>query len=264
VATVLGDFMQAELTVVGGLVPPLLVPQGSLMAGMDAHCGTLDLDLGLSLAVLDAERYAEIAERLRAAGFCPDRGTQGQVIRQRWRTPRGLPQVTIDFLIPPSLPDDQAGRLRHLEDDFAAIIIPALDVVAEDWRLVCIEGRTLWDEPARRQVRVCGPGAFTVLKARAFRLRGSPKDAYDLFYVLHYCEGGFREVADALAPLLSNTQVQEALAWLAEDFATIDSLGPKRVALFRYGGTDDDPQADVHGVVQRLLDCCGAGRETTR
>ena len=31
---------------------------------------------------------------------------------------------------------------------------------------------------------MCGPGAFVVLKALAFRDRGEPKDAYDLVYVL--------------------------------------------------------------------------------
>ena len=55
VATVLGDLMQEQLTVVGGLVPTLPVPQASLPVGEDAPCGTLDMDLGLALAILDEE-----------------------------------------------------------------------------------------------------------------------------------------------------------------------------------------------------------------
>ena len=55
VATVLGDLLQTELTVVGGLVPSLLIPQSSLPAAAEAHCGTLDVDLGLSLALLDEQ-----------------------------------------------------------------------------------------------------------------------------------------------------------------------------------------------------------------
>jgi predicted nucleotidyltransferase len=39
-------------------------------------------------------------------------------------------------------------------------------------------------ERASREIWVCGPGAFVVLKALAFRTRGENKDAYDLYYVI--------------------------------------------------------------------------------
>ena len=56
VATKLGDLLD-ELVVVGGLVPSLLISQQSLPEGEDAHVGTMDLDLGLSLALLNTHRY---------------------------------------------------------------------------------------------------------------------------------------------------------------------------------------------------------------
>lgn len=52
VPTKLGDLLD-DLVVVGGLVPSLLIPDKSLPAGEDVHIGTMDLDLGLSLAILD-------------------------------------------------------------------------------------------------------------------------------------------------------------------------------------------------------------------
>lgn len=45
VATKLGDLM-AELVVVGGLVPSLLVDQERLAEGATSHVGTMDLDVG--------------------------------------------------------------------------------------------------------------------------------------------------------------------------------------------------------------------------
>ena len=39
-------------------------------------------------------------------------------------------------------------------------------------------------EQPTREVWVCGPGAYVVLKALAFRLRGENKDAYDLHYLV--------------------------------------------------------------------------------
>jgi hypothetical protein len=70
-ATILGDFM-GDLVVVGGLVPALIIDQGALPPGAEPHVGTLDLDLGLALAVLDEKRYQEISERLRRSGFRQD------------------------------------------------------------------------------------------------------------------------------------------------------------------------------------------------
>ena len=39
--------------------------------------GTNDLDIGLALAVMSDERYAEISARLRAEGFHPDKNDDG-------------------------------------------------------------------------------------------------------------------------------------------------------------------------------------------
>lgn len=71
IATKLGDFME-DLVVIGGLVPSLLVDQENLPEGVDAHAGTMDLDVGLALGLLNEGRYSALAERLRAAGFTQD------------------------------------------------------------------------------------------------------------------------------------------------------------------------------------------------
>jgi hypothetical protein len=55
VATKLGDLMD-DLVVVGGLVPSLLIHQDGLAAGADPHIGTMDLDVGLAVALLDQGR----------------------------------------------------------------------------------------------------------------------------------------------------------------------------------------------------------------
>ena len=56
VATKLGDLMD-HLVVVGGLVPSLLIDQDRLPTGTSRHAGTMDLDIGLDLAVFDDGRY---------------------------------------------------------------------------------------------------------------------------------------------------------------------------------------------------------------
>ncbi len=55
-ATKLGDLMP-EMVVVGGLVPALLIDQQNLPENVTPYVGTMDLDLGLSFALVDEARY---------------------------------------------------------------------------------------------------------------------------------------------------------------------------------------------------------------
>lgn len=74
-ATRLGDLMD-ELVIVGGMVPGLIIAQDELPAGAEPHCGTMDIDLGLSVALFDGQRYQNLTcHRLRALSF--DGGADG-------------------------------------------------------------------------------------------------------------------------------------------------------------------------------------------
>ena len=127
VATILGDLID-EVVVIGGLVPYLIVDQA---LANKPHVGTRDLDLGLSLAVLDDARYREISARLRERGFEPGHNEAGNVTRQTWVLPGQ--RVSVDFLVPESAGGPAPGKLQDLEADFAAIVAPALPVAFEDF-----------------------------------------------------------------------------------------------------------------------------------
>lgn len=256
VATKLGDLME-EIVVVGGLVPSLIIDQGKLPEGVAAHVGTADLDVALTLALLDEGRYRTVAERLRDAGFEPDQNENGRPTRQRWRM-KGLEGVKVDFLIPPSREDDKPGTLRDLEADFAAIIAPGLNLAFKDKRDVLLEGLTIKGEKASRKIRVCEAGAFVVLKALAFRIRGENKDAYDLYYVVRNYGEGPEQVAARLRPLLDDPQAKAAIEFLRADFLDHNGIGPRRVAEFLYKEPHDETQADVVDFVGRLLALLGS------
>ncbi len=251
VATKLGDLMN-DLLVIGGLVPSLIVDQSALPEGVEPHVGTMDLDVGLELALLDEGRYRRFTERLRDAGFQMDRNEDGNPTRQRWFI-AGPGRVTIDFLIPPSRSEDRGGRLRDIEADFAAIIAPGLRCAFRDRERVALSGRTVFGEKASRDVWVCGPGAYIVLKALAFDGRGANKDAYDLYYVLRSYGVGALSVGERFRPLLGDEEAVRALDILRRDFADPESIGPRRVAEFVMGVPHHDIQADVVGFVTRFL-----------
>lgn len=158
VATKLGDLTD-DLVVVGGLVPSLLIDQEDLAEGVDTHVGTMDLDIGLGVALLDEGRYRELSERLRRSGFTQDENERGNVTRQRWKI-EGAKTVTLDFLIAPTRPDDRGGALRDIQPDFAAIIAPGLHLAFAERQRVALTGRTIMNEDAERSVWVSGPAVL--------------------------------------------------------------------------------------------------------
>lgn len=254
VATELGDIMD-ELVVVGGLVPSLLIEQHSLPEGTVAHIGTMDLDVGLTLALLDEGRYRTLTERLRRAGFEQDVNEEGNRTRQRWKIEK-LEKVTVDFLIQPSRPDDRGGKLRDIEPDFAAVIAPGLHLAFQDRERITLSGQTITGEQATREIWASGPGAYVVLKSLAFRLRGENKDAYDLYYLVRNYGTGVDDIASRFRPLLGDPSAKQAIQILNEDFLVHDGVGPRRVAEFILGTADDEIQADVVGFVGQLVERC--------
>jgi predicted nucleotidyltransferase len=233
----------------------LLIDQEKLPENVTSHVGTLDLDLGLAFALVGEQRYQDVVERLRNAKFTADVNEDGKPTRQRWRI--SDPPVTVDFLIEPEQgAEAQAGRLFPLTKDWAAIIAPGLHLAFRNNRVVSLVGRTIVGETARRDVRVCGPGAFVVLKALAFHIRGENKDAYDLFYLLRNYGRGVSDVAAQFRPLLPDNSAVKALEHLQADFNNSEAIEPRRVAEFLYGRPDADIQADAVGFVRRLIFEC--------
>lgn len=257
-ATKLGDLVD-QFVIVGGLVPSLLIDQSN--PEIEVHAGTMDLDIALAVALLDDGQYQGFVQRLREAGFVQDTSDKGNLSRHRWtivdvreRVNSPAPTIKVDFLIAPTRPDDQGGKLRQIRPDFAAVIMPGVHLAFQDRRRISLKGRTIQNEHATRAVWVCGPGAYIVLKARAFVNRGANKDAYDLYYVVRNFGVGVSDVAACLRPLVNDAIVVEAIGALRDNFLDIHAPGPRRVAEFMRGGPDDDIQQDVVGFIRELLD----------
>lgn len=257
-ATILGGFFEEDVTIVGGLVPPLLISEEDLEAGADVHPGTMDVDVALSLALLDESRYSALSERLRQAGFQPGTTEDGDVTRQTWVVQaEGDGEMELEFLIGPPSEEAEPGSLQDLEGDFAAWVIPGMQLSFDDRERVTLGGRTLRGEEVEEEdVWVAGPGAFVVLKALAFGERGYNKDAYDLYYVIRHYGEGVQDVAGRLTPLLDDPGAMKALNLLRRRFRTVDAPGPSRAAAFLGREDDDDLRADVRGFVMDLVEAC--------
>ena len=253
VAVALGDDLP-HVVLVGGLVPLFLVDQAEAASRDEAHVGSADVDVALHFALLAEDRYDALAGRLAASRFEPDENACGNPTPQRWRY-GPAPSVKVDFLIDEAETDDGTwDRVLHLGDGLAAVRALGLALAFDDAVEHELDGDTLDGAHARRTIRVCGPGAFVVLKALAFRNRAARKDAYDLAYVLRNVEGGPEGVADRLAPFRDHPAVQRAVGVLQDDFGSERETGPRAASAFLFAERiDPDYVADVAGSVQVLL-----------
>lgn len=251
ISTIIGDYLE-DLVIVGGLVPSLIIPQEPPPEGADRHVGTQDLDIGFSFGVLSSERYREIVARLRGAGFVPDVNENQNLTVQRWKLGDSV-NATVDFLIPQIDQNGMGGTIKHIDDGFGAVITPGLHLAFQDRIRISIVGQTPFEEEVERDIWVCGPGAYMILKALAFDSRGENKDAYDLFYVLRNFGSGTEEVIQHLKPLIENEFGKKAIEILKRDFSDPRSVGPVRVGRFLFGRSDEGTQVEVAGFVNQVL-----------
>jgi hypothetical protein len=262
ISTILGDFMN-EVVIVGGLVPSLIIDQSNLPEGVEPHAGTIDIDIGLSLAIYDEQLYQNITGRLRDAKFTPDTNENGNPTKQRWQIQNASGKITIDFLIPSTGEDrGKNNRIKNLEKDFAALLTDGLMLAFKDYIDVTLNGLTIKGEMIQnRQIRVCGPGAYVVLKSIAYYNRGQNKDAYDLFYTIRNYGSGPEEVAERFLSLGANEDCDRALKILKDNFLTTDAEGVMRAVNFQIGDgvSDEDLQAEVVGFMNRFVESCSRG-----
>ena len=238
-----------DITVVGGLVPSLLI--GDLHASGEQHLGTADLDIGFALGVRGAEHYEELVAKLAELGFRPERTEHGKPASERWTSGERIPaQVIIDVLPVVQTAGDLSSNTG----------IPGLELsnrtgfAFRDRVSIEIDGPCITGENRRAKIWVCGPGAYIIIKSLTFAQRNLYKDAYDLFYVLKNYGNGVQDVVTRLAPLLHGAaEGQRALRILRDDFADPNGDGAKAVPLFLYRHADDDLQADVAGYAYQLL-----------
>jgi hypothetical protein len=229
-------FAGAHVVIVGGLVPSLLVPQPD--EGIERHIGTQDLDLCLSVALVDGNvgNYDRLEKSLKDAGFQMAR-EDGHPISWRWRGGLDLP-LTVEFFCAAG-PDREPGRLYRpggvVGGKLSALVLSAGRLMDADAREVEIAV----DLPGgggttRQKVKVAGPAAYLAAKADALRQRTKNKDAYDVVWLVESWPGGQFELAKEVraAKIAGDPEFLAALRVLAEEFATIDSAGAVKYARF--------------------------------
>ncbi len=223
----LGDYHE-YLVLIGGLVPRYICP-GVIE---EKHCGSMDVDFGISLAVADVRLYSSIVNTLKKMGFIPGKNEQGRDrLHSFEKTINGV-VLNIDFLTV-KYDGPKQSLMRGVTQDLRAIQVEGLGLALNMPLSIPISGELLSGGKIELNIRMCRPFPYVILKALSFENRGEGKDVYDLIYVLRHSAGGPKAVAaSATLDESAEQSVQHGLKVLFSRFETIQNDGPVKYGRF--------------------------------
>ncbi|MFZ5438942.1 MAG: hypothetical protein ACOZQL_02980 [Myxococcota bacterium] len=252
------SFAGGHLTIIGGLVPALLVPV--VEPGLETHVGTLDLDMCMSVALLsgDVGQYENLQKALEAAGFEVMR-EDSKPVSWRWRRKNNA-KLVVEFLCP--VPADGSRRPGELHrpggpvaGKLSALVLEAGALIASDVRLVKRRVAASKGE-LEFEFRVAGPLSWLVSKTDALERRDKAKDAYDIVWLCECWPGGQAALGAELraSPLFVDGKVTHGLARLKASFADREQIGPRQFAAFMVDIDREQSLLRAVGAVRSLFD----------
>lgn len=226
----LGPFHN-HLVLVGGLVPRYLVGTPA-HTRQKPHCGSMDVDLGVSLAVANVKTYATIRERLIGSmGFVPGANTAGRQQRHSFVKTIAPGELIVDFLTVNY--GGPKAKIRAVEKNLSAIQTEGLGLALANPLTVEVSGTLLSGGQTIESVRICRAVPFVILKALVLDDRGERKDAYDLVYTLTYYKNGPASVAAEITGTeRKSDSFAHALRILKKRFHSPSDDGPEKYARF--------------------------------
>ncbi|MFA5890256.1 MAG: nucleotidyl transferase AbiEii/AbiGii toxin family protein [Actinomycetota bacterium] len=259
----LGRAWGERVVLVGGLVPPFLVPEPA--PGVAAHVGTSDIDLAVGVFAAEEEAYVSLVRAVKDCGFTQRQPDEPSF---RWFAIQDDIEVVLEILCPE---DEEIQRRirRKVEVDggseLAALQVRGVELAARDFVEVALDEEvTELGERGAIGLRVVGPTTLLALKAQALADIDKPKHAYDIVWLCDAWphDAGEPHGAAALAHVIQASAVRgepfitESLATMRALFASPTAPGPVAYAQ-TVGG--DSPRLEqlsryASGLITGLLD----------
>lgn len=220
----LGRAWGDRVVLVGGLVPPLLVPRPT--DGIAPHVGTSDIDLAIGVFAPEEAAYVSLVRAVKDCGFSQRQPAQPSF---RWFASEGGIEVVLEILCPED--DAVQKRIRRKVEidggsELAAFQVRGVELAARDFVPVELN-ETVADLGARGPIglRVVGPTTLLALKAQALADVDKPKHAYDIVWLCDAWPHGEDEPhgAIALARTVRSSAVRED-PFIVESFRSMRAL----------------------------------------
>lgn len=258
---VLGAHRDA-FVIIGGTVPSLLLPGAE-----PAHIGSLDVDVNLDTEKLADHGYAELIEKLDAAGY--ERNVEGLKPFQIRRTvdlhDGGAPvAVIVDLLMPKG-----AKVKKHRPKLIEGLRVQEADggeVALRSNLKVLISGTMPDGRKNEVEVLVASIPALLVMKGYALVQRDKKKDAYDIYFCVRNYKDGIDALAAECKKLLDDPAAREGFENIAGKFVAADAFGPQTVRMFLEGSlstgamTPEEVQEDAFRQVRAFLAALGLAK----
>lgn len=227
---VLGAHREA-IVVIGGTVPSILLPDAK-----PGHVGSLDIDLDLNPEKLAGHGYADLIEKLDAAGYqrnvanlkpfqlrrSVDLGDGGEPIA-----------VIVDLLMPRG-----ATTARNRPNLVEGLRVQEADgggIALRHNLRMSIAGTMPDGRKNEVQMLVASIPALLVMKGYALVQRDKKKDAYDIYFCIRNYEDGIEALAAECAKMLEDPVVRQGFSNIAGKFRSDDDFGPHTVRMFLEG-----------------------------
>jgi hypothetical protein len=243
---VLGEYRD-DMVIVGGWVPPLLMPDSS------GHVGSTDVDVALNHLAENDETYSRISESLRARDYEQDEN-QPFIWYRTVETNGAHVVVEVDFLAGEYGGRGKAHRTQQVQD-LRPRKARGADLLFDE----SVECEVTAQLPGGGfdsvVVKVAGVVPYVVMKTAALNTRIKEKDAYDIWFTLSNYPGGVPAIAGEFEGLVDHGLVTEAIEVLGSKYASPDHFGPTSVAVFREldGEEAELVKRDAYERVQALL-----------
>lgn len=231
--TLLKTYEQA-VVLVGGWVPYFILDRYGDPRAEFSHVGSVDIDLVIDPDVVGDEEYATVTKLLLERSYRPS----PEILYQFQRTVvRGAERreytIGVDFLTPrPAKGRGRTHRHRLVQPDLKARTLEGAEVALAHNFSVDLSGQLPRNGTTEVTLRVADVVACLALKGFALGQRYSEKDAYDVYSLCAYHDGGPRAVAARVKPHLENEILQRGLAGIADRFVDPEADGPWWVANF--------------------------------
>lgn len=115
---------------------------------------------------------------------------------------------------------------------FAVQRADGVDLAMHFYQFVAISGAMPTGGTNTVEIAVCSIAALLAMKGHAIYGRFKQKDADDIYYCILNFPGGYEALAKECRPLLAHPSGALGYSYIAEKFATPDSLGPTCVRQF--------------------------------
>jgi hypothetical protein len=232
---VLGSWFSDSIVVVGGWVPELLLPGAD-----EPHIGSIDVDLALDANKLGDGRYAEIVKLLLDTGRY-EKTEEPFRLRAKVDLSDGKPAIVVDVDFLKAATKRRRRKGPRLMPDFRPLDADGCAAAFLHPARVSMQGPMISGAENRVQLLVASVEDFLVMKAYALAGRDKPKDAYDICFCLDNARGGIEALAQAWRARRIEPLVAGALTHLREKFGSVNSYGPRQVAIF-YEATSREEQ----------------------